>query len=269
MDKRTIAVHLGHNKDYTLIIELFDNRVANRIWEMIQEANEIDFVSRTEFYKFGKSETEVESDLNEVINKLKRLKPDTFTHNFDLNRLHENFPDLVHTETHPETKHWLEMFNYHLHHLERMRDGGRRQFLFCSNIQSEPLQDEDYDLFTLGKKENTVYMNYPHVGKNITEIVQDNDTEVPAHHILPTSILRPDLLFHLDEDRWIGHENAVIEYINDWLSNIEHKLPYSIGDKRLAIGSIPIGKILEPDINKITKNKYVHSIEAIQSFIQN
>lgn len=263
MDKRAIAVHLGHNKDYTLTVELFDNRVAHRIWEMIQEANEIDFVSRTEFYKFGKSETEVETDLNEAINRLKRLKPDTFTHDFDLNRLHENFPDLVHTETDSETKHWLAMFNYHLHHLERMRDGGKRQFLFCSNIQAEPLQDEDYDLFTLGKRENTVYMNYPHVGKNITEIVQDNDTEVPEHHILPTSIVRPDLLFHLDEDRWAGKEPQLKFYINNWLKQIEHKLPYPINDKRLALGHIPIGKVVDPDINKITDNQYIHSLEAL------
>lgn len=263
MDKRVIVVHLGHNKEYSLTVELFDNRVAHRIWEMIKDSDNIDFVSRTEFYKFGKSEAEVENDLNEAINHLKRLKPDTFTHDFDLNRLHENFPDLVHTETHSETKHWLAMFNYHLHHLERMRDGGKRQFLFCTNIKSEPLQDEDYDLFTLGKLRNTVYMNYPHVGKNITEIVQDNDTEVPEHHILPTSVLTPDLLFHLDEDRWVGKLPQLTEYINNWLRQIEHKLPYPIGDKRLALGHIPLGKMIDPDINKITENQTIHSIEAV------
>lgn len=262
MDKREIVVHLGHNKDYSLTIELFDNRVANRIWEMIRDADDIDFVSRTEFYEFGESQKDVENDLNTAINHLKRLKPETFKHDFDLNRLHENFPDLVHTETDSETKHWLAMFNYHLHHLERMRDGGKRQFLFCSNIQAEPLQDEDYDLFTLGKRENTVYMNYPHVGKNITEIVQDNDTEVPEHHILPTSIVRPDLLFHLDEDRWAGKEPQLKFYIDNWLKQIEHKLPYPIGDKRLALGHIPLGKIIDPDINKIIEHQYIYGIES-------
>jgi len=262
MDKREIVVHLGHNKDYSLTIELFDNRVANRIWEMIRDADDIDFVSRTEFYEFGESQKDVENDLNTAINHLKRLKPETFKHDFDLNRLHENFPDLVHIETDSETKHWLAMFNYHLHHLERMRDGGKRQFLFCSNIQAEPLQDEDYDLFTLGKRENTVYMNYPHVGKNITEIVQDNDTEVPEHHILPTSIVRPDLLFHLDEDRWAGKEPQLKFYIDNWLKQIEHKLPYPIGDKRLALGHIPLGKIIDPDINKIIEHQYIYGIES-------
>jgi hypothetical protein len=260
---KRIAVHLGQNKEYSLIVELFDNRVANRIWQIIDESNEIEFVSRTQFYEFGETIEQVEENLQEAVNKLKQLKPEYFKDADDLNRLHENFPDLVHIEKDPETRHWLSMFNYHLHHLERKQNGGKRQFLFCTKILSEELEKEDYELFTPSKEKNTVYMNYPHVGKNIMELVGDNDIEVPKDHIVPTSILRPDLLFHLDEDRWIGHEKAIIEYINDWLPNIEHKLPYPIGDKRLAIGSIPIGKILEPDINNIAENKYVHSLETI------
>ena len=264
MDKKVIAVHLGLNKEYTLNIELFDHRVANRIWEMIRVADDVDFVSRMEFYKFGKTESQVESDLYETIEELKRLKPDTFTLDYDLNRLHENFPELVRTETSSSIKHCLTMFNYHLHHLERMRQGGGRQFLFCSNIESEPLQDEDYDLFTIGNKENIAYMNYPHVGKSVTEIVQQEDTEIPSQHILPTSVIKPDLLFHLDEDRWIEHGQAiVVEYINSWLVKIQHKLPYPINDKRLALGHIPIGKIIDPNITSITENQYIHSIEAI------
>jgi hypothetical protein len=263
MDKRVIKVHLGQQKNYTLDIELFDNRVANTIWKMIHTATDIDFVSRTEFYEFGKTKEEVEQDLNTAINHLKRLKPDSFTHDFDLNRLHENFPDLIHTETNPEVKHWLTMFNYHLHHLEGKTSGGRRRFLFCSNIQSEDLREEDYDLFTPSKETNTVYMNYPHVGKNILELVNDNDVEVPKEHIIPTSIIKADLLFHLDENRWLGKEPQLIDYTNNWIKQIEHKLPYPIGDKRLALGHIPIGKILEPDINRITKHQYIYDIETL------
>lgn len=263
MDNREIVVHLGHNKEYSLTVELFDNRVAHRIWDILHESKDIDFVSRTEFYQFGETEEEITTKLNQTIDNLRRLKPDKFTHDFDLNRLHENFPELLHQETNSEAHHWLVMFNYHLHHLERIQQGGKRQFLFCSNCQSEILQDSDYDLFKLGKRENTVYMNYTHVGKNITEIVQDNDVDVPKHHIIPTSVLKPDLLFHLDEDRWKGKETQLKEYIDNWLIQIEEKLPYPIGDKRLALGHIPLGKMIDPDINKITQNQYIHSIETI------
>lgn len=260
---RTIAVHLGHNKEYTLTVELFENRVANRIWEIIHASNEIEFVSRTQFYEFRETTEEAEAKLQEAVEHLKAFLPDYFKDADDLNRLHENFPDLLPEETDENARHWLSMFNYHLHHLERKQNEGKRQFLFCSNIQSEPLHDEDYDLFTLGKKENTVYMNYPHVGKHIMELFGDNDVDVPAEHIVPTSMIRPDLLFHLDKDRWIGAENMLITSINSWLPKIEHKLPYQIGDKRLALGHIPIGTVC-PDIDKITANQYVHSIEALE-----
>lgn len=260
---KSILVHLGENKEYTLTVELFENRVADRIWHIINEATEIDFVSRKQFYEFGESQEKVEANLLEAVDALKILKPEYFKDADDLNRLHENFPDLVHIEKDPETRHWLSMFNYHLHHLERKQKNGKRQFLFCSNTISEKLELEDYDLFTISKKENTVYMNYPHVGKNIPEIVHDNDIEVPKEHIVPTSILRPDLLFHLDADRWVDQEEKVIDYINSWLPKIEHKLPYPIGDKRLALGHIPLGNIVDPDINKIACNQHIHSIEAI------
>jgi len=66
------------------------------------------------------------------------------------------------------------------------------------------------------------------------------------------------IVVHLGEAK----EYSLGEYINQWLCKIEDKLPYSIGDKRLAIGSIPIGTV-EPDIENISANKYIHSIEAI------
>lgn len=264
---KKIAVHLGHKKEYTLIIDLFNNRVANRMWEIIYSANEIQFASRTQFYEFGETVEEVEVKLQEAVEHLKVLLPEQFRESDDLNRLHENFPDLLPNEKNIETRHWLSMFNYHLHHLERKNSiyKTKRQFLFSTmNLPTESLHLEDYELFTPSKAENTVYMNYPHVGKHIMELVGDEDVDVPAEHIVPTNHIKADLLFHLEEDFWVGHEKAVIEHINNWLPNIEHKLPYPIGDKRLAIGHIPIGKINDPDINMITNNQYVHSIEAIE-----
>lgn len=259
-----ILVHLGYEKNYTLTVELFDNRVANRVWHIIKENPNLEFVSRTQFYEFGETTDQVEENLQEAVNKLKQLKPEYFKDADDLNRLHENFPDLVHIEKDPETRHWLSMFNYHLHHLERKTSKFtlKRQFLFSTRSPTEKLHDSDYDLFTTSKTENTVYMNYPHIGKNIMEIVGDEDVEVPIDHIVPTSILKPDLLFHLDPPIWVDKDLEVIDYINKWLPNIEHKLPYPIGDKRLAIGNIPLGRMINPNVAKIKDNQYVHSIEA-------
>ena len=260
-----ILVHLGQNKDYTLTVELFDNRVANRVWHIIKENPDLEFISRTQFYEFGETQEEVEAKLQEAIQHLIRLKPDSFNEKDCLNRLHENFPDLLPHETDEETRHWLSMFNYHLHHLERKtnRFTLKRQFLFSTRSPSEALHELDYDLFTPSRTENTVYMNYPHVGKNIMEIVGDADVDVPIDHIVPTSILKPDLLFHIDPPVWVNKESQVVDYINKWLPKIEHKLPYPIGDKRLAIGNIPLGRIINPNINKIKENQYLYGIEAV------
>lgn len=260
-----ILVHLGKNKDYTLTVELFDNRVANRVWHIIKENPDLEFISRTQFYEFGETQEEVEAKLQEAIQHLIRLKPDSFNEKDCLNRLHENFPDLLPHETDEETRHWLSMFNYHLHHLERKTNTFtlKRQFLVSTRSPSEALHELDYDLFTPSRTENTVYMNYPHVGKNIMEIVGDADVDVPIDHIVPTSILKPDLLFHIDPPVWVNKESQVVDYINKWLPKIEHKLPYPIGDKRLAIGNIPLGRIVNPNINKIKENQYIYSMEAV------
>jgi hypothetical protein len=41
------------------------------------------------------------------------------------------------------------------------------------------------------------------------------------------------------------------------------KEPYTIGDKRLAIGKIPLGKLTkEPELSEIKKYRFIHSIKA-------
>jgi hypothetical protein len=90
-----IDIHLGHNKEYTLTYELFDNRVAKRIWERFQQTD-FDYISRTQFYNFGETEQEVRDKLNYSIEKIKQLDTDMpLKWADDLNMLHTNFPDSV------------------------------------------------------------------------------------------------------------------------------------------------------------------------------
>ena len=108
-----IDIHIGDNAEYTLTYELFDNRIANKIWKWWKPgANNYGFVSRTQFYGWGETEEDIQAKLDESIEHIKRLKPGLFVDGFDLNRLHETFPDHVHSAT-GELRHWLSMFNYH------------------------------------------------------------------------------------------------------------------------------------------------------------
>lgn len=262
-----IDFHLGHQAEYTLTYELFNNRVAERIWHRQKETGHLhEYVSRTEFYNWGETEQDVRERLKESVAKIKELAPDLdFNHSDDLNTLHINFPDLL-AGAQGELAHWLSMFNYHIHHLEDITRGAKRRFLTCAHEdthnESEELCSEDYDLFTTEKRYGYLYMNYPHVGKHIAELYFDNDADVPSHQIVPTSILKNDFYSWFDSDT--QHDSVKLKkVIQRWCLQITHKLPFSPDDPRMAIGYIPIGKLTVPvDHDKIAENRYIHSVLA-------
>lgn len=255
-----IDIHLGHNKEYTLTYELFDNRVAKRIWERFQQTD-FDYISRTQFYNFGETEQEVRDKLNYSIEKIKQLDTDMpLKWADDLNMLHTNFPDSVKNAT-GDLRYWWSMFNYHLHHLEEITRYQNKRFLTCTQDQGEPLLEEDYELFSPTRLTNHLYMNYPHVGKHIMELALDDDVDIPADHIVPTSILKNDFVAWFGRSIFVEDPEKIAKDIRRWCVKINSKLPYPIDDKRLAIGHIPLGKLThEPDLETISKYQYFHSV---------
>ena len=255
-----IDIHLGHNKEYTLTYELFDNRVAKRIWERFQQTD-FDYISRTQFYNFGETEQEVRDKLNYSIEKIKQLDTDMpLKWADDLNMLHTNFPDSVKNAT-GDLRYWWSMFNYHLHHLEEITRYQNKRFLTCTQDQGEPLLDEDYELFSPTRLTNHLYMNYPHVGKHIMELALDDDVDIPADHIVPTSILKNDFVAWFGRSIFVEDPEKIAKDVRRWCVKINSKLPYPIDDKRLSIGHIPLGKLThEPDLETISKYQYFHSV---------
>lgn len=267
-----VDVNLGVNADYTLKYEFFDNRVATRIWERFKQ-QQFPINNPYRFYGFGETKQEVEQSLYESIDELKSLRPDLKLDSMDLNYLHDVFASThyeLKQEKYPSRKLdvLLDKINYTIHHLEdtiKYEKGIMpvipTRFATCTNDTGEPLQDSDYDLFTPDLKKNWLYMNYPHVGKHIMAIFNDGDLDIPEDQIQPTSILKNDLAGWLDEDVTAGKRYLL--NLNRFLAKIHNKLPYSIGDKRLAIGKIPLGKLThEPDLSEIKKYRFIHSIKA-------
>ena len=260
-----IDFHLGTKGQYTITYELFDHRVSERIWQRQKKTGHLhEYVSRDRFYNWGETEQEVRHRLRESVDMIKKLAPDiVFNDSDDLNELHVNFPDLVHTAT-GELRHWLSMFNYHIHHLEDITTVANRRFITCActNNSPEKLEPEDYKLFTTERRYGYLYMNYPHVGKHIAELCADNDVDVPKHQIVPTSVLKNDFYAWFDRDSTYKHQDMV-KLVNRWCLKIANKLPYQPGDPRLAIGYIPLGKLCSSvDHTEIYKNRYIHSIRA-------
>lgn len=259
-----LDIHLGTEREYTLTYELTDNSVARYVWQCYKN-NNYEFVSRTQFYNFDETAQDVREKLSESIANIKRIRPDLVTDETDLNRLHETFPDNVHGAE-GELRHWLSMFNYHLHHLEDISRQANTRFVVSiseGEPQPRPLTEAEYELFSPVKRKNFLYANYPHIGKHILELVNDKDVDVPADHIVPTSIAKADLLGWLAPDQLLGQEAEVDTAVKNFCKQIETKLPYPVGDPRLSIGWIELGKLIsEPDLHKIGQNKYVHSIES-------
>lgn len=256
-----IDIHLGENKEYSLTYELFDNRVARRIWERYQEID-FTYLDQKQFYNFTEDEEQVKQKLNESIENIKRLSPGIFTDADDLNSLHVNFPDLV-KDAEGELSYWLSMFNYHVHYYEDVTRFKTKRFLSTTIDNGEPLEDEDYNLFSPTRLTNHLYMNYPHVGKHIMELWIDKDTDIPADHIVPTSILKNDVVAWFAPNQCTENPKRVVKNIKRWCVQIADKLPYQLDDKRLAIGHIPLGKLThEPDLNLIAKYQYFNSVTA-------
>lgn len=256
-----LDIHLGHNAEYTVTYELFDNRVAERIWQRFR-TNKFEMLSRTQFYNWGESVESVQQKLNESIEQINELLPGKFRDAVDLNYLHVNFPDLV-KDTSGELRQVLSMFNYHLHHLEDITRYQNKRFLFSHQDPGEQLQESDYDLFSPVRLRNHLYMNYPHVGKHILEIYYDQDIDIPKEHIIPTSLLKNDCVAWFANDQYASDSDRIVKNVKRWLMPMAHKLPYDINDKRLAIGHIALGKIFGTvDLDTIANNCYIYGIEV-------
>lgn len=259
-----ISVNLGKDQvNYRLIYELFDHRVSQRIWERFQE-QEFKLLSHDRFYGFGETQEDVQQQLKLDIENLKRLKPDLYLPEDDLNYLHENFVQ-VHRSLSPheeEARYWLSKFNYDIHHLENFAGGITCRFITTTEDDGEPLQESDYDLFNKDILKNHLYMNYPHVGKELMGIFKNHDIDIPSEQIMPTSVIKNDLYGWFNDNVFWSDQNEIL--LNRFLARIHNKLPYALDDKRLALGKIPLGKLChEPDINIIAQNKYIHSIVAL------
>jgi|TARA_B100001093_G_C26844561_1_gene1022136 hypothetical protein len=260
-----IDVNLGKNAEYTLTYELFDNRVAKKVWQRLKN-HKFPVLNNSSCYGFGESIQEVEQVLYNTIDELKNLKPDLEISSMDLNYLHDIFASMHYNlmeEKYPSQKLYdiLVKLNDTIHHLEDLNRSNKAKILVLTDDPGEELIDEDYDLFTPDMTEHWLYMGYPHVGKHIMAIFNDGDIDIPKEQIQPTHLLKTFLLCWLDKDLVAGRKYML--NLNRFLAKIHNKLPYPIDDKKLAVGKIPLGKLThEPDLSEIKKNRFIHSIKA-------
>ena len=124
-----LDIHLGIKGNFTISYNLYDNDVS-RLFLMRMSEQENKVVSRTQFYNFGETQTQIEEKLLDISEQLKTLGLIESTSQEDLNDLHENFPRL-HEQHTGNTLELLREFNYCIHHLEDISRGfNSKRFLF-------------------------------------------------------------------------------------------------------------------------------------------
>ena len=91
----------------------------------------------------------------------------------------------------------------------------------------------------------------------------DNDVDIPAEQIVPTNLLANYLICYLGPGRFQQqiHIDVFMLDLLQFYKKIENKMPYKWGDKKLAIGNLPLGELVDKnvDISPLNKYKYVHS----------
>ena len=256
-----LDLHFGKNKEFTLSYKLYNNPESKQLFKRLQtQKNEL--VSRTEFYNFGETIEDVDAKINSVITKLVDLK--VIKSSNDLNKLHEDFARYESMYPNTEKQRLLWDLNIHIHHKEDLlKAAGEKRINLACYDDGEPLLDDAYERFTIQKDYGVLYMGYPHVGKHLTELFLDNDIDIPEEQIVPTNLLANYLVCYLGEGRYqqrIDVDVFMLDLLN-FYRKIENKMPYKWGDKKLAIGSLPLGELVDKnvDISPLDKYKYVHS----------
>ena len=256
-----LDIHLGKEADFTISYTLYDNDVSRLFYKRMSE-QENAVVSRTQFYNFGETQTEVEEKLLGISEQLKTLGLIKSTSQSDLNILHENFPRL-HAEHTGEIRELLRMFNYYIHHLEDISRGyNGKRFLFTCEDEGIDLPEQAYEMFTPTKEYGKLYMNYPHVGKHFMELFGDQDVNIPQEQIQLTHKMCNTLYCWFGEDKFTNQHDldGLMLSMFMFYRQIEHKLPYKWKDPKLAIGYLPLGELNQDvDTDAIANNKYVHS----------
>lgn len=151
--------------------------------------------------------------------------------------------------------------NLDIHSVESVLDvkGKYRGQIFVGlpNQTIRPLPDESYRYFSLRQKFGYCYANYPHAGKHLFEIFQSKDTDVFNYrdHLLPQNSICGNSYLYLGSSirdiffrGYRGIRKIFIE------NNLEKRLGMKWGDPKLALGWLPVARLVTPVKPKDLKN---------------
>ena len=141
----------------------------------------------------------------------------------------------------------IEDFNNVLHHME-CHGTENLSFIvlsFLEKTERRPFQDADYDEFSLDSHCGTAYINYNEVGKPLFDAFLDNDTYVAEDNIRPLGHYSPDLFLCFYNRTMAPVMPRFWQWWDDNAAMME-RIGLQKNDKKLALGRIPVAKIVGP-----------------------
>ena len=255
-----LNVYVGRNKEYKIEYNLHENLTVKLIYDRLKRIDTV--ISNTQINGF-RDESDIQSDLKNIVDELNSLGFSIEYTPEDLNKLHTNFPENLHRHK-GDKEIWkaLSSFNNLIHELEMTNTGSAKNWALHGLDEGEPLLDESYSMFELPQS-GKLYMNYPHVGKHFLELFIGQDFDCPEEQIVLTHNYNASLVqFFSDRSYSFGEAEP---FLKDFYDKVKDKMKYSWGDERLAIGYLPIGDMIndvDEVLNKIERYGYIHSWET-------
>jgi len=186
----------------------------------------------------------------------------------DINYVHTFFVESDRQQDNNSLWPKLNEFLHGLEIIERSKKKSMQGQVFCSmpSAVKYDLPEESYKYFTTKKQFGYCYANYPHVGRHILEMFNARDEHASDEDIIPMHKISGD--FYL----WFGNNTPrYYDILRRWnirrwfkKESINKVVDMEWGNPRLAIGWLPVAKLLHP----ISKQSLVglKQLDSVQIF---
>lgn len=264
-----------------LEFEVYDTPIANKWYQELSYIIGLGSNIREpeRMYGFNNSnwnEQYIIDKINQAIIKINEWRPiidiqATSNASNDLcNRLHKFFemmrggaltPSEIYLAAPNDIKKTIEDYNVWIHTLEDfLRFNKPRLVVTFDNFRRHMLADDDYNYFSLDTKFGEVYVNYCEVGKTLFDVFEDQDDIVGDDNIRPLKYYSAEMSIYFFNS---SLTTIMPQFWDWWDKNILHleSLGFVKNDKKLAIGKIPVAKLVTNEPNNIILNdisKFTH-----------
>lgn len=244
-----------YNRDY---VKLYENSLIDSI------AN-CKIIQPWRLYNFYKKTDEINRQvmlLNETIDKINTdgrifidRKIDSSLKNSDINYIHTFFVDShlasINSNNDPLTILFSDL-NAHLHGLEHILGTDTDPYADANftidfdNKKILKLPDDALLHFKTAKIHGECYVNYCQVGRHIFEVYNNQDEEAHDEHILPLTTISSSTYVWLGKSTGVDFDIKRMKDIKEWFikNNIANKVGIEWGDPKLAIGWLPVAKLV-------------------------